>query len=91
MPTQWVIVHPIDPDSPLYGLDGTAIRESDPELFVTISALDEAFSQPVHTRFSYADDEIVHGAKFRDVFGTSSKGVVTIDLSRLSEIDEVRL
>ena len=91
LPTQWVIVHPIDAESPLFGLDDAAIHASDPEVFVMISALDEAFSQQVHTRFSYADEEIVYGAKFRDVFGTTAKGVVSIDLSRLSEIDRVKV
>lgn len=89
LPTQWVIVHPIGEASPLFGLSEAEILASDPEVFVMISALDEAFSQQVHARFSYADREIVYGAKFRDVFGTSEKGVVTIDLSRLSEIERV--
>ena len=91
LPTQWIIVHPIDERSPLAGLDQRQILEADPEVFVAISAIDETFSQMVHTRFSYADAEIVHGAKFTDLFGTTADGVVTIDLSRLSEFDRVSL
>ncbi len=67
------------------------ILAADPEVFVTVSALDETFSQPVHARFSYADEEIVHGAKFVDLFGTTGDGVLTVDLSRLSEVDRVAL
>jgi inward rectifier potassium channel len=91
LPTQWIIVHPIDAGSPLAGRDERQILEADPELFVTIAAIDETFSQTVHTRFSYADAEIVHGAKFTDLFGTTPDGVVTIDLARLSEIEHVAL
>lgn len=89
LPTQWVIVHPIDSSSPLAGLDPAAIQASDPEVFVMISAVEETFSQTVHARFSYADHEIVHGARFTDIFGATPTGVVTIDLSRLSEFERV--
>jgi inward rectifier potassium channel len=91
LPTQWIVVHPIDARSPLAGRDQQQILDADPEMFVTISAIDETFSQTVHTRFSYADDEIVHGAKFTDLFGATANGVVTIDLARLSEIERVDL
>lgn len=91
LPTQWVIVHPIDAKSPLAGQDQAAILASDPEVIVTIAAVDETFFQTVHARFSYADQEIVHGARFTDPFGTTSDGVLTIDVSRLSEIERVPL
>ena len=64
---------------------------ADSEVFVTISSIDEAFSQTVYTLFSYADADIVHGAKFVDLFGTTADGVVTVDLARLSEIVRVPL
>jgi len=89
LPTQWVIVHRIDESSPLWGLDEAAILSSDPEVFVMISATEESFSQTVHSRYSYADREIVYGAKFADIFGATPDGVVTVDLSRLSEYDRV--
>ena len=39
----------------------------------------------------HADEEIVHGARFTDLFGTTESGVVTVDLARLSEFDRVPL
>ena len=91
LPTQWIIVHPIDESSPLHGQNQEQILSADPEIFVSLSAVDETFSQPVHHRFSYADNEIVHGAKFKDPFGASEAGVVTIDLSKLSDYSRVLL
>jgi inward rectifier potassium channel len=91
LPTQWIVVHPIDERSPMSGLDQHQILDADPEVFVAIAAIDETFSQTVHTRFSYADAEIVHGAKFTDLFGTTPDGVVTIDLARLSDYVRVSL
>lgn len=91
LPTQWVIVHPIHEKSPFAGKTQEQILAEDPEVFVTISALDDTFSQTVHTRFSYADDDIVHGAKFVDAFGTTPDGVLTVDLSKLSDVERVPL
>ena len=85
LPTQWVIVHPIDDKSPFFGRSQQQILDADPEIFVSISAVDETFSQSVHARFSYADTDIVYGARFTDLFGATPDGTVTIDLSKLSE------
>jgi inward rectifier potassium channel len=89
LPTQWVVVHPIDEKSPFYSRTQEQILEADLEVFVALSALDETFSQIVHSRFSYADTDIVCGAKFADLFGTTADGVVSIDLSKISDYDSV--
>lgn len=91
LPTQWVVVHPIDEKSPFAGKNQEQILAADPEIFITVSALEETFSQTVHARFSYADEDIVHGAKFVDLFGTTADGVLTIDLSKLSDVERVSL
>lgn len=91
LPTQWIIVHPIDEKSPFAGRGQEQILGADPEVFVVLSATDETFSQTVHSRFSYADHDIVHGAKFTDPFGTTADGVLTVDLSKLSDFDRVPL
>lgn len=91
LPTQWIVVHPIDEQSPFAGLNQERILGADPEVFVSLSAIDETFSQIVHSRFSYADRDLVHGARFTDLFGTTADGVLTVDLSRLSDFDRVPL
>lgn len=84
LPTQWVVVHPIDIKSPFHACNQKSILAADPEIFVAFSALDETFAQTVHVRFSYADTDIVYGAKFVDLFGSTADGVVTIDLAKIS-------
>ena len=91
LPTQWIVVHPIDANSPLSGRSPEALLPDDPEIFVSLSAIDDAFSQTVHTRFSYADREIVYGARFTDVYGSTADGVLTVDVSRLSQIEPAPL
>lgn len=92
MPTTWTIVHPITSESPLVGLDAEGLAARAPELFVLLTAVEEVFGQTVHTRMSYAGDEIVWGARFANVSETDQSGVVTkVDVSRISEIERVPL
>ncbi|MBI1765929.1 MAG: transporter [Acidobacteria bacterium] len=86
----WTIVHPINNESPLFGLSGEVLRARNAEFLILLSGIDETFSQTVHTRSSYQADEVVWGAKFANIFNPITKeGVVTIDVRRLSEIERV--
>jgi inward rectifier potassium channel len=84
-PLSWTIVHPIDERSPLWGMTEEELRASDAEFIVTLQAIDETFSQQVHSRTSYKPTEIVWGAKFADVFVRKSGRPLGIDLSRLHD------
>ena len=44
-------------------------------------------SQKVHARRSYTGEEVIWGARFRDIYGANPKGRVRIDLSGLSAVD----
>jgi inward rectifier potassium channel len=87
-PLSWTIVHPIDEQSPLRGLTATELRAANAELLVLLTGFDETFSQIVHTRSSYASDEIDWGAKFRNVFSPPrADRRLSIDIGRLDETD----
>jgi len=91
-PLTWTVVHPIDPDSPLWGVTDAELRASDAEFLVLLNGFDETFSQTVHTRSSYKADEIVWGAKFRSVFNPLlADGTISIDIRKLDEIERVPL
>ncbi len=90
--TQWVIVHPIDEASPFWGVTENEMSESDPEILVLLSALDETFSQTVQVRGSYQGaGEFLWGAKFRDIYEQEPGGSLGIDIRRLGEVDAVDL
>jgi inward rectifier potassium channel len=90
-PLSWTIVHPIEPDSPLYGMTAEDFKNGDGEFFVQIKAFDDTFAQTIYIRNSYRFDEVVYGAKFAFIFGRSESGSTTIDLGRLDEHDPVVL
>ena len=88
MPLHWVIVHPIDGQSPLHGLSRESLTGADPEIVCLITADDETFAQTVHSRTSYDKADIVWGARFRDMY-TFDVDHVAIDLTRLHDLDPV--
>lgn len=90
-PLSWTIVHPIDESSPLWGMTEEELRASDAEFFVTLQAIDETFSQQVHSRTSYKPGEIVWGARFADVFVRRAGRPLGIDLSRLHDFRPAEL
>lgn len=88
MPLHWVIVHPIVDGSPFSGQSPDSLAASDPEVVVLISADDETFAQRVHAKTSYDKNDIVWGARFRDMY-LGDTDHVAIDLGRLHDIERV--
>lgn len=86
----WTIVHPIDENSPLYGLSLKDYEEIDLELIFMFKAFDESYAQTVHTRTSYVYSEILWGKKFVPMYARSENGETTIlQIEKLNEMIDV--
>ncbi len=72
-PLSWTVVHPIDRNSPLYGLTQADLISADAEFLILLTGIDETFSETVHSRSSYKHNEIVWGAKFINVFNRADR------------------
>jgi inward rectifier potassium channel len=83
-PANWTVVHPISPQSPLYGWTKEQLLEAEAEFLVLINAVDETFSQTVYTRTSYSADEMEWGRRFAMMFFEEG-GQAVLDLERLNE------
>ncbi len=91
-PLAWTLVHPITEESPLYGLSDGDLRKSDFEFLCIITAMDETFAQIVHARTSYKSQELVWGAKFKNIFlPPDNRGRLAVDVDRIDEYDELSL
>jgi len=89
-PLSWTVVHPIDERSPFYMKQEKDLRESDAEILILLTAVDESFSQVVHARSSYKYDEIEWDAKFVNLYnemGTDEP--ISINVHELSEIEKI--
>jgi inward rectifier potassium channel len=86
----WTIVHPIDKNSPMWGLTRKDLLDADAEVLILLTGTDDTLSQIVHSRSSYKADEIVWGAKFANMFlRTETAGIIGMNLSRIHEIETV--
>jgi inward rectifier potassium channel len=74
----WTIVHPINEESPLWGLSLEQLKESNAEVLVFLKAYDEVFANHVVARTSYSAVEFIDNAKFKPMFRPSSSGKATI-------------
>jgi inward rectifier potassium channel len=91
LPTQWVVVHPITETSPLHAANERTAAGADAEVLILMSATDETFSQTVQTRSSYKHDELIWGARYKDIHSTDSLGRVALDIGRLGEYEAAAL
>lgn len=83
-PANWTVVHPISPQSPIFGWTREQLIEAEAEFLVLLNAVDETYSQTVYSRSSYAAHEIEWGRRFGMMFFEEGSQAV-LDLERLNE------
>jgi inward rectifier potassium channel len=87
-PSNWTIVHPVGPESPLAGLDTDGLRAGDAEFIVLIKAFDDTFAQHVFARSSYKAGEILWDWKFAPMTTPpGADGMAEVDLARLDALE----
>ncbi len=86
-PLHWVVVHPIDEQSPLRGVTPEEFAASDAEVMILLSAMDETFFQTVHIRSSYKPEEVAWGMKFADMFLRTEDGLLGIDMRKIHDLE----
>jgi len=88
-PLHWTVVHPIDDASPLKGATAESLRDEEAEFLILVTGTDETFSETVHSRSSYRADEVIVGARFKDMFMPPRGGHPRIDMRRFHETERV--
>ena len=83
----WTLMHVIDADSPLHGLDASMIEEKDLRLFVTVSARDQMMGQEVSDLKTYAGAEIQFGARYADAVTTRDDGSTLANFAQISAME----
>lgn len=90
-PLSWTIVHPVNEESPFYGMSEADIRDTDAEIIVLIKAFDDTFSQTIYSRSSYKPSELVWGAKFLPMFTQTEEGNTRLDLRLIDAVEKADL
>ena len=87
----WTVLHPIDAQSPLYGLGLAEMIEQDMEVVIMLSGMDETISDHIYTRHSYMAEEILWNRRFVDVISTAPSGQRMVDLNQFHDTVEFTL
>ena len=86
LPLTWTIVHPIDSESPLFGLTAADLQRLQVEVMILIKAYDDTFSQTVLARYSYRYDEIGWNQRFAPAFSVDSDGDLVLELQKVGQM-----
>jgi inward rectifier potassium channel len=82
----WTAIHPITPQSPLHGEDAESMELKETDIVVSLTGFDESLSQTIHARHAYRADQVVWGARFRDLFVELPGGERAIDYRRFHDV-----
>ena len=82
----WLVLHPIDESSPLYGASQESLLQSRASIIVSLSGVDETVSQMIHARHSYAAHEILCNHQFVDIFHETPDGHRYIDYNHFHDV-----
>lgn len=78
----WTIMHAMDESSPLRTYTLQDLEDSGSEIVVTLTGLDETFSQTIHTRHSYLPEDIHWNSRLSDILTVLPDGRRAVDYSR---------
>jgi|SRR5450755_957598 inward rectifier potassium channel len=92
LPMNWTVVHPLNPESPLFEYSKEDMKKADLEVYVSVRGFDDVYSNLVQQRTSYTVEEILFERKFVQMYHESADGKTTIvELNRLHEHKDLNL
>ena len=82
----WTAIHVIDESSPLHGLTPESLAAAQGAVIVSVTGIEEAFSQTVHSRYSWMAERILWNVRFVDILQYQEDGSVQIDYSVFDDV-----
>lgn len=82
----WTAMHPIDEQSPLYGISQESLLKAKATFVVSLSGIDETVNQTIYARHIYAAQDIRENYRFVDIFSETSEGHREIDYTKFHDV-----
>jgi inward rectifier potassium channel len=79
----WTLFHPIDGQSPLFGIDGEMLSESEINFVVSVVGFDETSGQIVRARDVFTAQDVLFGHEYVDFVWIDDQGLRHIDYSKI--------
>jgi len=83
----WTALHPIDENSPLYGLTHKDLVRTSAALLVSLSGIDQTVNQAIHTRHNYYAGDLRWNQNFKDILYELEDGDRYIDFADFHEVE----
>ena len=82
----WLVMHPIDRSSPLWGETPESLSQCDASILIILTGLDETFSSTIHSRYIYKVSDILWSKRFQDILSQTEDGDYYIDYKRFHKV-----
>lgn len=83
----WTALHPIDQNSPLYGLSHADLIRSSAAIIISITGIDQTVAQSIHTRHTYYASDLLWGRQFKDIIHQLDDGDRFIDFADFHAVE----
>ncbi|HEY4241230.1 MAG TPA: ion channel [Kofleriaceae bacterium] len=85
----FLVVHVIDEKSPLWKVTARDLRETEANIIVTFTGIDDQLASSVHSRFLWNWPDVEFDRKFVDLFKRDEHGRRVLDLTPMHETTEL--
>ena len=86
----WTLFHPIEADSPLYGVAMDELVVSEINFVLVITGYDDTSAQTVHVRNTFAARDVRPGHEFVDIHSLDENGTRRVNYARIHDTRPVR-
>jgi len=83
----WTALHPIDENSPLYGLSHADLIRSSAAILVSLSGIDQTVAQSIHTRHTYYAADFMWNRQFKDIIHQLENGDRYIEFEHFHDME----
>jgi inward rectifier potassium channel len=82
----WTVLHKIDENSPLFGIDHQAFTEGDMQVIVSLTGLEPILGQNIHGRHIYRPEALAWGKRFKDALTRRENNTLHMDYEEFHKI-----
>lgn len=82
----WLVVHPIDENSPLHGLTDEDLIADNVRIIVSLTGIDGGFMQTVYAYHAYVAADLFRDHQFADVITDRGDGSFLLDLTKFHDV-----
>jgi inward rectifier potassium channel len=87
----WIIKHPLDKQSPLYGKNSSDLKQEKNSILATITGIDGTTSEAINHVYAYSPEDIILNKRFKSiVYKDPNSEDFIVDLTLINEIESTK-